>query len=517
MRELSGNQRECMALITELIDGKLSGVDRDRFNELCRQDQGCRKLYAAVVSVHGMLLWSSQLSAQQEEELEESDAFLYEIYEQARLNRIKLDAEVQLAKNLKSQATQFDGRQQLADVKQAEPRPRVIIIPRIAVYSGLAAAVLLAMVLFWPLTQSRPARQLSSSLVPSSPEIAEKVSPEARLIRSRDAVWDRTGPSQGVFAGEGAWTLKQGFAEITMPSGVAVILHGPTTFCLVDDNTLALDQGRLIAEVPDRAKYFTVKTRSMDVVDLGTRFGVTAQADGASSASVFEGEVEVHESELTTTRAPRVVALTAGQQMRANASGKLAESVTAVEPDHGYIARWDAIARRVRVEGQARFFNMPPASVRHNDLSDTNMMIVFEESTTVLDQPIEAMVDLPQRRPATFTKIPASRRVASYFIHTQPEETDLNSFATATLTFPGRILGVLGSTKSLRDSTDLFGLESVSYISKTNNNTYGIDPGSPDYFAIGGLQGDTLTIHLAAGEFADQVRVLVEVPDELDG
>lgn len=509
MRELSEKHRECAALITALIDGELSGVQRDRLNELCRQDQGCRKLYAAVVSVHGMLLWSSHLSEQQEEEIEESDAFLYEIYEQARLNRVKLDAEAQFAKNLKAQSLESNEQRERVNEKQA--KPRVIIIPKAAVYSGLAAAILLAVVLLWPLTQGGSARQL-----PSPPEIAE-VGPEARLVRSRDAVWDRTVALSGVFTGAEAWTLKQGFAEIAMPSGASVILHGPATFRLVDDNTLALDEGRLTAEVPDRAKYFTVKTRSMDVVDLGTRFGVTAQADGSSSTSVFEGKVEAHESIAMADGSPRVVALTADQQVCANASGKLAESVTAVEPDHGYIARWDAIARRVLVEGQARFFNTPPTSVRNGDLSGTNTMIVFEESTVVLDQPIEAMVNLPQRRFAEFATIPAGRRVVSYFIHTEPEATDLSSLATATLTFPGRILGVLGNTKTLRDSAGLFGLESVNYMAKTNGSTYGIDPGSPDYFAIGGPQGDTLIIHLAAGEFADQVRVLVEVPDEFAG
>lgn len=508
MSELTPNQRECASLITTLIEGELSEVQRVRLNDLLRGDAACRKLYAAVMSVHGMLLWSSDLSAQYEEELDEPDAFLMEVYEQARLNRIKLDAEVELAKNLKLNADEASRRRQRLNASADETRSRILIIPKAAVYGGLAAAMVLAMVLLWPATQPGA----TTNNAPAGTEIAAKPL-EATLVRSQDAVWGASAPAGGVLAGTEAWNLKSGFAEIAMPSGASVILHGPTAFRLIDENALALDDGRLTAEVPDRAKYFTVKTRSMDVVDLGTRFGVTIDAAGSASASVFEGKVEAHEPVATSADAPRKVALVAGQQVLANANGQLAETVTAIEPDHGYFKRWDSINRRVMVQGQARFFNTPPTSVRHGELSDTNNMIVFEESTAVMDQPIEAMINLPERRPAKLATVPAGKQVVSYFIHSVPDAADKSSYATATLTFPGRIVGVVGNTKALRETNGLFGLDSVSYVPDSDRSTYGIDPGSPDYFAIGGTQGNVLTIHLAAGEFADQVRVLVEIPD----
>jgi hypothetical protein len=208
-----------------------------------------------------------------------------------------------------------------------------------------------------------------------------------------------------------------------------------------------------------------------------------------------------------------MVALTAGQQVRTDASGKLAESVTAVKPDHGYVSRWDEIQRRVIVQGQARFFSTPPKSVRQGELGSTDRIVVFEESTVVLDQPLEVMTNLPAKQLASFTEVPAGRKVVSYFLHSEPDAADKSSYATATLTFPGRILGVVGNVKQLRKTNALFGLDTVGYIPTGQFITHGIDPGSPDYFAIGGLQGDVLTIHLAAGKFADQVRVIVELPD----
>lgn len=505
MGNLSPNQRECAGLIVTLTEGTLSAQERERLNEFCRTDASCRELYLSVMSVHGMLMWTSDFSTETiEEESDDSTAFLKDIYEQARLDRIKHDAELALLKDQQQQQLEANTRPiPFADQTKAT-QARIIIIPKLMAYGGLAAAILLALVLLWPVLQSSG---------PSTGSEFTQAMPEAQLTRSEGAVWGQTIQADGKLVGDQAWSLKQGFAEIVMPSGASVILHGPTTFRLIDENKLALDDGRLTAEVPDRAKFFTVQTRGMDVVDLGTRFGVTTENDGETSASVFEGKVEVHEPTASTTATPRKVALTAGQQMRADASGQLAEAITAIQPDHGYVSRWESVQRQVGIQGQARFFNTPPKSVLAGELLDTNTLIVFEESTVVLDQPLSAMINLPEKRTATFVTVPAGRRVVSYFIHTAPEVADKSSFATATLTFPGRVLGVLGNIKSLRETNDLLGLESVAYIPDNDRSTYGIDPGSPDHFAIGGLQGNVLTIHLASGKFADQVRVIVEVPD----
>ena len=509
MAELNANQRECVGLITALIEGELSEEQRERLNTLFREDPSCRKLYTGVMSVHGLLLWSHELSAEQEQEMDESDAFLMEVYDQARLARIKHDAELELTKNLKAQTLEEEQRKQDLNPSEPEAKSRIIIIPKVAVYGGLAAALLLAMVLLWPLLPSRG----PSGGGPSDEPIVAEVVPEARLVRSEGAVWAQEISADGVLASVGDWTLREGFAEIVMPSGASVILHGPTTFRIIDENTMALNDGRVTAEVPDRAKYFTVKTQSMDVVDLGTRFGVKTEEDGASSASVFEGRVEVHESALSATGSPRKVALGAGEQIVADASGKLAEAVTEIAPDHGYVSRWDAIKRQVGVQGQARFFHSAPASVRQGDLLDSNNLIVFEESTVVLQQPLEVMVNLQARQAATFGTAPSGRRVVSYFLHYAPEDA---SNVTATLQFPGRILGIVGNVQGLRQTNAMFGLETVDYVSDDQQSTYSIDPKTPDMFAIGGLQGDLLTIHLAAGELADQARVIVELPDDID-
>lgn len=505
MSNLTPNQRECALIIIDLIESEITLAQRNRLNELCREDLLCRKLYTAAMSVHGMLLWSSDLSAKREE-VQGPDAFLLEIYEEARISRIKLDAEVELAKNMKAET--LGAKEGQSSVDESKKSPLILTIPKAAVYSGLAAAIVLALVLLWPLTQST-----SPATGPNDIADIAQERPKAQLVRANDASWSPPISLDGSIASDETWTLKQGFAEIVMPSGASVILHGPTTFRILDENKLALDHGRLTAEVPDRAKYFTVKTKTMDVVDLGTRFGVSIEGGGATKASVFEGKVEVNEPISDPHASPRKVALSAGQEIGSDANGRLDNAIATVQPDHGYVTRWDDINRRVLVQGQARFFSTPPASVRLGELGSTNNIIVFEESTVVLDQPLTAMVNLPEKRSAATSALSSGLKAVSYFLHTEPDAADASSHASATLTFPGRILGVIGDVKQLRETNDLLGLETVRYIPVDQEVTHGIDPGSPDHFAIGGLQGNVLTIHLAAGRFADQARVIVEIPE----
>ncbi|MEM6257204.1 MAG: FecR family protein [Planctomycetota bacterium] len=510
MSKLTPNQRECVGLISNLIEGTLTDEQRDRFNSFCREDPVCRKIYLAEIAIHGTLLWSCEFSTQRDADTDDSDAFLREVYEEARINRIKLDAEIALAKNLQAQAEEKKKQRQFNRDSGFTP-PRTFVIPKLAVYGGLAAAVLLAVVLLWPLTQSStPARSLTAD--PPVVAIDPEVVPQAEIIRTERAVWERTVPSDGVLRGKGLWTLQEGFAEITMPSGASILLQGPTRFRLMDDNQIVLEQGRLAAEVPDRAKYFTVKTKSMDVVDLGTRFGVTVDRDGLASASVFEGKVEVHESKPTAAGSLRTIELAAGQQVTADVTGKLADFITEIQPDHGYVYRWESIQRYVETQGQARFFDSQPKSVRQDTFQNTQYMVIFPESQMTLEQPLRAWSELPEREMPKPTTIPAGRRVMSFFIHYAPETIDQAGNVTATLKFPGKILGVVGNVNGLRNTNEKFGLPSVEYMPADLQTTYAIDAGSPDYFSIGGQRGEVLKIHLAAGAFADQARVIVELP-----
>ncbi|MEM9109550.1 MAG: LamG-like jellyroll fold domain-containing protein [Planctomycetota bacterium] len=89
--------------------------------------------------------------------------------------------------------------------------------------------------------------------------------------------------------------LTQGFAEITTNRGAKVLLQAPATIETTDsDNAIRLHRGKLVGrcETPS-SKGFVVHAPGMDVVDLGTVFGVAADEANGSTVKVMEGSVRV--------------------------------------------------------------------------------------------------------------------------------------------------------------------------------------------------------------------------------
>ena len=88
------------------------------------------------------------------------------------------------------------------------------------------------------------------------------------------------------------YELRGGFMELAYMNGATVLIEAPAKFELRSASLLWLHAGNLSAQVPATAVGFTVETPTAKVVDLGTEFGVSANAN-ASEVHVFKGEVLV--------------------------------------------------------------------------------------------------------------------------------------------------------------------------------------------------------------------------------
>jgi hypothetical protein len=115
----------------------------------------------------------------------------------------------------------------------------------------------------------------------------------AMLTRVVDARWGQsTKPLRVGDALEPGWLrLESGMAQVVFYSGARVVMEGPTELQLVSPAEAVCPTGRLLAEVPKPARGFRLKTAQVDVVDLGTAFGIEA-ADGRTEVDVFQGKVE---------------------------------------------------------------------------------------------------------------------------------------------------------------------------------------------------------------------------------
>lgn len=116
----------------------------------------------------------------------------------------------------------------------------------------------------------------------------------AMLIRSVDAHWGQnTAPLRAGSPLEPGWLrLESGLAQLVFYSGARVVMEGPAELKLVSPLEAVCSRGRLLVEVPPPARGFRLKTDHLNVVDLGTAFGIDA-THGRTEVHVFKGQVEV--------------------------------------------------------------------------------------------------------------------------------------------------------------------------------------------------------------------------------
>jgi hypothetical protein len=115
----------------------------------------------------------------------------------------------------------------------------------------------------------------------------------AMLTRTVDAHWDqRMKPLRvGGALEPGSLRLESGLAQVVFYSGARVVIEGPTELQLVSRVEAVCPTGRLLLEVPPPARGFRLKTPQLNVVDLGTSFGIDATG-GRTEVHVFKGKVE---------------------------------------------------------------------------------------------------------------------------------------------------------------------------------------------------------------------------------
>ena len=90
----------------------------------------------------------------------------------------------------------------------------------------------------------------------------------------------------------GILRLESGLAQVVFYSGARVVIEGPATLQILSPMEAVCPDGKLLAEVPQPAKGFRLKTTQIDVVDLGTTFGIQV-TNGQSEVHVFKGKVEL--------------------------------------------------------------------------------------------------------------------------------------------------------------------------------------------------------------------------------
>ena len=307
--------------------------------------------------------------------------------------------------------------------------------------------------------------------------------------------------------------LISGLAKLDFANGACVTLKGPAEYEILGFKQTILHSGVLTAHVPESATGFSVETPSIEVVDLGTAFGIAVADDGLTDVSVFEGEVEVNSRNKKDKTSDRR-RVTEGQAIRSTHQSDLIEAVEIeTEP---YEQVWPINSGVLQTTGTMKFVSPGPSFVPGR-YEDKEHIIVFPERRGVLlDAPIP--VDLVE--PGEYALLPGHSRaelpsgllVRSYLLQFN-SGSRIKENVIGQITFDRPILGLVLRSRTLAKTDKTLGHPNGIYGVKWR----GIEPPRP----LGNNERErdvviltadkrTLIVSLAKGSGFDQIRVITK-------
>ncbi|MBA2115215.1 LamG-like jellyroll fold domain-containing protein [Bremerella alba] len=100
---------------------------------------------------------------------------------------------------------------------------------------------------------------------------------------------------EGVTVSPQQLTWDTGLIQLEFYSGATLVAEGPASIEIVDASNIYLNYGKLRANIPQPAQGFTILAKTLELVDLGTEFGMEVSSDGSVDVQVYEGKVELYE------------------------------------------------------------------------------------------------------------------------------------------------------------------------------------------------------------------------------
>jgi hypothetical protein len=345
---------------------------------------------------------------------------------------------------------------------------------------------------------------------PTNDTAPDSTSVIAYVAHEVDAVWPSDSDSLNGEIKAGRLELLSGIVRLDFYNGASVTLQGPAVYEITGPMETRLHHGVLTARIPESAIGFTVETSAMDVVDLGTAFGVSVDRDGVTDVSVFEGSVEVR---LTGSPSSLIVE---GEAVRGGEGKQIASVPFDVST---YERVWPVALGVAKTTGSMRFVRPgPPWDLTTH--RDDNDIIVFPEVESIhLKQPIGVDSvqpgELLREQENEGHTIAAGKTVRSYLLQFNPanRDPDVKEVLTGAITFSHPIAGIIWNADRLAQTDQPFGSDASHYEFPGR----GIEtplrikrPGKGRDRIFLSKDRFTLNLKLHCSVHIDQIRVLVE-------
>ncbi|MEM9347624.1 MAG: hypothetical protein AAGB26_13505 [Planctomycetota bacterium] len=366
-----------------------------------------------------------------------------------------------------------------------------------------------------------------------------------------DPVWAENSPKRLVIGDSllaGRYELAEGGLEFTLDLGATVLIEAPTTFDIIDNNSIYLDAGRCVATAPPSAKGFTVRTASGDFVDIGTQFGVSVVEEDATEAHVFKGIVDAYLPGEQDQELARPMRLTEHTAVRSEADSVWFQKIDAEPPRFGKSVK--ELVDRLRTSGQVYALYSPAENLDHDRRRDGNIEVFRERAGVRLLSDVEVSFLGTGRLQSFVTAepptLPAGTIVDSYFIHYNVPRDQLESGirAKGVVYFDQPIVALIYNNRLIFNSNSTLGAIGTDYgtVPADVSGIEGLDypHGSPQFRdeievspdrksirmnlqlgdkAIGGDNIRVLTVSAASSLVAEPDEALDpgEQADDLDG
>ena len=237
-----------------------------------------------------------------------------------------------------------------------------------------------------------------------------------------------------------------------------ILLEGPTTYQLVDNYTIRLLEGRLVAKA-NPAEVFTILVDDTRITVVDAEFGVQNIDNDVPSAILFEGFADVTQDQSPTR-------VTAGQIVSMRPDVDIADQLArATRKDSSeYTRLLDSVKLRPsHMANSVQFLPDAPDSLLAGDLTDRDNVWMFCEQAGVSVKADE-LPTIPNRQ-TDLGEVPADLLLDSYLIHFDPQVdgSQSESRTTGMVIFDRPIHAVLGSSLSIQSTDAFFSSANTAY------------------------------------------------------
>lgn len=326
-----------------------------------------------------------------------------------------------------------------------------------------------------------------------------------------------------------ALVIEGGLARVQFRDGALLTLRGPALLRILSGNSAKLEYGEIYSMVPPSATGFKVGTTSVNVIDVGTAFGMSASREGVVELQVYDGEVHLHAPDEAPGAFEGVKKLYEGDAIVARASTGSKKANPAARKTAFEKATFGASAFQrlqsvnaglIRTSQQVRLAGEGPN--RHlKEYEHNRLLYVFPERRRVhLDEPLEVAFTEPGEYANVASEtsqrsVIAGTTVRSYLLQFNPVgKPEKGHPFKGSITFDQPIVGVITQGDRLVETDALFAPDLSFYrnfVGRAMDANALAEPGAKragDMVTLGESRR-TLQINWNATNSIDQIRVLV--------